>query len=585
MKINLLLNLVLLYSILSNQSLAEDRRWTFDELNDPSLSVLGDELRSAAGVLKQSFAFDGDTTLQVNNSSTASHYEKGFTFAAWLNPYSIDKSQQMIAAKNRYSLNEREWGVMIDKDGRYTLYVRQNGWRTLASDILPTIGKWQHVAIAISNETAKMWINGQSAGSIKLEQTLPKTKAPLTFGGVNDNGRIWQNFHGALDEASLYDRTLKQDEISKLYQQNLDVAAAAEKHTPPKRKLYALWSGPPIPDDPTQIPFAEGITHQTLLDARTHEYKFLHGAAIIHFKGTFFANWANSPKNENQQFETLQGRRSPDGGKSWSKVEMIGAGFEGPERHSHGVYLQHQGRLWTFAARFGLGPKAKRFPGLCADAFVLDEQTNKWESKGKVMENCWPYDEPIQMDNGNYITGGQDKDGLPVVAISHGSDVTKWDSVLIPYPAKLAPSFAETTVWAEGDHVTAIIRGGRGVAWVATSEDFGRSWIPAQASNLPMPRAKAYFGKLSTGQLYLISNLKNRDTLVVSVGRPGEKSLSSMWRLRHGKSEPPRFPGFAKSKQWSYPYGYEHDGKLYVVYSIGKEDCGLTTIPLSSLKP
>ncbi len=99
-----------------------------------------------------------------------------------------------------------------------------------------------------------------------------------------------------------------------------------------------------------------------------------------------------------------------------------------------------------------------------------------------------------------------------------------------------------------------------------------------------MPRAKAYLGKLSTGQLYLLSNLNNRDTLVISVSKPGELTLSRMWRIRHGKSEPPRFPGQAKSKQWSYPYVYEHDGKLYIVYSIGKEDCGLSVLPIEALK-
>lgn len=129
----------------------------------------------------------------------------------------------------------------------------------------------------------------------------------------------------------------------------------------------------------------------------------------------------------------------------------------------------------------------------------------------------------------------------------------------------------------------AVIRGGGGVAWVATSDDHGKTWKKAMPSNYPMPRAKAYLGKLSTGQLYLISNLRNRDTLVISVGRPDEMTLSSMWRIRHGQSIPPRFQGRAKSKQWSYPYGYEHDGKLYVVYSIGKEDCGLSVIPIESL--
>ena len=42
--------------------------------------------------------------------------------------------------------------------------------------------------------------------------------------------------------------------------------------------------------------------------------------------------------------------------------------------------------------------------------------------------------------------------------------------------------------------------------------------------------------------------------------------------------------GKAKGKQWSYPYGHEHDGKLFVVYSIGKEDCGLSVLPIASLR-
>ncbi|MDF1745350.1 MAG: exo-alpha-sialidase, partial [Gimesia sp.] len=351
----------------------------------------------------------------------------------------------------------------------------------------------------------------------------------------------------------------------------------------PLPKPVTLWNGPPIPADLNQIPLVPGMAHQTIHRAQKDGFKFLHGAAIIEHKGTLYANWANSPTNENGPHETLQGRRSRDGGKTWSDLEVIGPGFEGPDRHSHGVFLKHKGELWTICSRFGVGKPAKRFPGLKGEAFVLNEDANRWESRGIVMQNCWPYDEPVRMQNGNLITGGQDKDGLPVVAISHGDDLTQWDTVLIPYPPELAPSFAETTVAAVGKTVVAIIRGGGNVAWVATSDDNGKTWSRARQSNLPMPRSKAYSGKLSTGQQYLISNLKNRDTLVISVSQPGETTLSRMWKIRHGKSGPPRFPGFAKGKQWSYPYAHEFDGKLYVVYSIGKEDCGLSILPLKSL--
>lgn len=361
---------------------------------------------------------------------------------------------------------------------------------------------------------------------------------------------------------------------------SLNAVSAGEPATEP----MTLWSGAPIPKDLEQIPFVPGMTHSTIHRATEDGYKFLHGAAIIDFKVTLYANWANSPTNENGPQETLQGRRSTDRGETWSDLEVIGPGFKGEDRHSHGIFMEHQGKLWTICSRFGIGKPAKRFPGLQAEAFVLNEKTDQWESQGIVMENCWPYDEPVRMENGNFITGGQDKDGLPVVAVSHGDDLTKWDTISIPFPPALKPSFAETTVMSHGKTVRAIIRGGAGVAWVAESDDYGKTWQPARKSNLPMPRSKAYYGKLSTGQEYLVSNLKNRDTLVISVSRPGETTFSQMWRIRHGKSGPPRFTGFAKGKQWSYPYAHEHDGKLYVVYSIGKEDCGLSILPISSLQ-
>jgi hypothetical protein len=31
------------------------------------------------------------------------------------------------------------------------------------------------------------------------------------------------------------------------------------------------------------------------------------------------------------------------------------------------------------------------------------------------------------------------------------------------------------------------------------------------------------------------------------------------------------------------PYGYEYEGRLYVVYSVGKEDCGLSILPIEAL--
>ena len=45
----------------------------------------------------------------------------------------------------------------------------------------------------------------------------------------------------------------------------------------------------------------------------------------------------------------------------------------------------------------------------------------------------------------------------------------------------------------------------------------------------------------------------------------------------------PRWTGRAKSNGYHYMRGYEHDGKLYTIYSINKEDIEVTIVPLSEL--
>ncbi len=348
-----------------------------------------------------------------------------------------------------------------------------------------------------------------------------------------------------------------------------------------------LWDpAAPLPavDD---TPYLDVVTHVLVHRAVAGEYQFLHGPAICLHRGTLFCSWANSPVNENSEDEVLRGRRSADGGFTWSPVEVIAPDLPGIERHSHGAFLVHGDRLWAFAARYGLGD-VPPFPGLVMETYVLNEAASTWDCQGVAATDFWPLEEPRRLSDGRWVMGGVNSRSYPVVALSRGDDLAHWDTVAIPTDPLVPLMYAEATVIADGTQLTAIIRNlSEPLALVAESLDAGRTWGRAAPSNLPMVPAKPYAGRLSTGQRYLIFNPPaeehKRHTLTIAVSRPGERLLSRIWRIRHGPPPQPRFTGRAKGRQWAYPYACEHAGKLYIVYSVSKENCELSIVPLAAL--
>lgn len=536
--------------------------------------VLGGAVSAAPGVRKQSLVLDGASLLQVRDSAAATHHEDGFTFAIWVNPYSKGGAQQMIAAKNRYSLNEREWSVMIDKDGRYRLYVRQDGWRTLDSKVVPTVGKWQHVAVAISDAAATMWIDGRPAGSLKLNRPLPKSGAPLTFGGVNDNGRIWQNFHGALDEAVLLDRALPADEIAKLYERNRAGAAAAEAHAVPKalNPPIQLWDGPALPKT-AEAEVLKGVQFHVIKkwEPKVDGYRWLHGVGLAWHKGKLYASYGHNVGKENTLTEEGRYSVSDDGGASWSKPKTIDVGKDADDLAiSHGVFLSHKSTLWSFLGAFH-GTRKR----VHTRAYTLDESTGTWTPAGVVIgDGFWPMQEPVKMNDGNWILPGLivGKGNPAAVAVSEGDDLTKWKLVVIPKRPGVGNMWGESSIIVDGPRVLNIARyGAKPLALVATSDDCGKTWTPSGESNLPMATSKPASGVLSTGQRFLVCSTTadgggRRFPLTIAVSRPGEATFSKVFVIRH--AEFPEGSGESHpTAALSYPYAIEHEGRLYIGYS------------------
>ena len=584
------------------ETLADDEalpvaRWSFEEIRGREVAdAVGNHAGSVKGALQpvpgvegQALKFGGGC-VSVPSSPTLQFTNATFSVTAWVNPHALDGSQQMIAAKNAYSAGHREWGLMLDKDNRFRFYLSNKGWKTLASQSEPRAGYWHHVAVTVEKGRGRLYINGRQEAEGVLGSSVPMTDAPLTIGGVQDGGRVMQTFCGALDEVSLFRGALTPAAIR----------AMADKQTTPHKigmvEPVKAWGGGAMPKC-ADIPLLKGVEFH-VIKKREPEKDGCHwslGVALAWHKGRLYASYGFNKGAENTPMEEAHGRVSSDGGRSWGDPFVIDRG-EGNMGVSHGVFLSHAGRLWAFHGAF-----YDKFQRTHTRACVLDEATGGWQARGVVIDGgFWPLQEPQKMDDGNWIMAGArvshgyDVAGnLPAVAISHGEDFTRWDLVVLPCHDSVAIGsvWGESTVIVNGAFITSISRwsGAKPFALIAESSDHGRTWSPLRATNLPMAASKPCTGTLSTGQRYLVCTTtadsgNRRSPLTIAVSRPGEAAFCRVFVIRHAVF--PDGPGVSDPRaSLCYPYAVEHDGKLYVGYSVKSHQTNeLAVIPVGALK-
>lgn len=561
--------------------------WSLDAV-DAAIHVHG-QAKTAPGSVAQSLVLDGDSLIELKNSSALAN-DANFTVSVWFNPYLLTGSQQMIVGKNRYSLNERQWGITIEPDGKLRAHLQQKRWSEITCAEPLQAGHWHLTTLVVMPERATLYLNGKSVGDVKLTQPIPATKAAITLGGILDPDKPRQQFIGALDEVRLESRALSAKEIAASYHPisgTHDLSAAFGAR-------YTLWDDSQKLAGANALPLVNGAEFHVIKKQRpdTDGAKWTLGVGLAWHRGKLFASYGFNLGDENTPTEEAHVRISDDGGKSWGEPVVMDHG-EGNLGVSHGVFLSHNDKLWAFMGAF-----YDKFQRTHTRAYTLNPTTGAWEGHGVVIgDGFWPMQEPQRMADGNWImAGARISKGYnftgdpPAVAISHGDDFTKWDLIVIPVARGLGKVWGESTVIVDGKSILNISRyGQRPLALVSVSEDYGRTWTSSLPSNLPMATSKPYAGTLSTGQRYLVCTTTadtggKRSPLTIAVSEPGENVFSKVFVVRtsvfqdtSGVSDP--------KADFSYPYAIEHDGKLYIGYTHKSHAANeLAVIPIDQLK-
>lgn len=468
-------------------------------------------------------------------------------------------------------------------DGRIAMIIRADGLGGVLHQAESTDGGLTWPAFAtktgIPNPGSKATIYGLGGDSVALlHNPNPKTRSPLALWISFDGMKTWpyqRILRGDLKGRFNYpDGFVSADKrwLHFAFDHNRDKAILVSARLP---EIPTLWDDArPLPKA-ADLPVLEGVRFSVIkpYEFQKDGYRFLHGVGLAFHKGKLYASFGHNQGGENTDTEEARFSVSEDEGRTWSPVKTMDDG--GPEfAVSHGVFLSHGGALWAF-----MGSYTGTMQGIHTRAYRLNEASGEFEKLGVVVEGgFWPMQEPLRMDDGNWIMAGitagvyEEKGTHPAaVAISRGDDFTKWDLVPIA-PVPGLPMWGESTVIVEGQRVTNISRyGAEARALVAVSEDYGRTWSAMRPSNLPMATSKPYAGMLSDGRRYLVCSSsadggKRRAPLTIALSEPGATVFSKVHIIRHAVFS--EGPGESHERaSLSYPYAIEHEGFLYVGYS------------------
>lgn len=306
----------------------------------------------------------------------------------------------------------------------------------------------------------------------------------------------------------------------------------------------------------------------------TSEYSFLHETAVIEYHGVLFASWYNNHGVELSGRTPLRGRKSTDGGKSWSEVETYADDATGRIKYCPPVYGICDDKLYMLVNEMYIKPDHMHALNL----YIYDEENDKfkflWSRPIPFKLNTNVY----KLSNGKLMLPGRiaKPDGFPntpAVLISDSGKIdAEWRLVKIQENGDLPDGsqleHPELSAITDGENITMFCRDDyRNVPLIYKSADSGESWSGPYSHDIPFSNSKIYSGTLKNGRNYVIGNLyPGRSKLAIFFTKPYEKSFSSGYILQNGKSN---LLGYGNT--WHYPCAYEANGMLYVIYSADSD--------------
>lgn len=381
--------------------------------------------------------------------------------------------------------------------------------------------------------------------------------------------------------------------------------------------IVTMWTAPqPDKDKPGRgYPVLPQAVHTSIWEPSREQGAYNHHPRLAHHDGAFHVIWSNHPHGEDGPGQRVLYARSADA-RHWSApVALIPP--PGPVRPSEETGLvctafdwrETDGRLF---ALIGLNSNIG-FTGTDDDT-VVPERDKAHPMRARRGYTCLTREVLADGSFGpirHFATSALPPD------LAFGSEALPADlaAALQSTPRRIPPwdfegwlrfpsavdghKLCEPTVYQTRDGRWRMLLRDKVYSNRMFVSDFDTqtaSWPPARPTNIPDAPSLTDAVTLPDGTVLLIGNQTAwafdsgrghfpRDPLTLAVSRDGGDAFDRCYALRTGVQQyrTPQSVVKGRGGGGQYPCALAHDGRLYVVHSMGKEDIAISSVALSDL--
>jgi len=350
---------------------------------------------------------------------------------------------------------------------------------------------------------------------------------------------------------------------------------------------------PPMPNEWGVFPQAQVVRSTAFYGNEAFSYN--HHQSVTRFKGRHVVAWSTGLKHEDHPGQEIHYAIASHG-LDWEKEQVLV--HTDPDsrlvRHNHGLcatetHLYALVGVCDTRGNTQLGMCSMDAQNLWIDVYET-EDLRSWKHYERIAPRVYAFEEPRLTRSGRLLCFGVAVDdwrqGLVLRWEKGAKPVEAPRAIEIPKASGLEP-LQGSWYQLENGRIVLFLRDGSFSCRLALtwSDDDGDSWSLPQMTDFPNTTSRVYAGRLDDGRYYLAGNnydrLLDRRHLLLAVSDNGE-SFDRMHTIVSGATTR-RIEGKHKEDGYHYPNCCVSDGKLFVTYSVNKENIEVAQVDTTGL--